>query len=148
MIWILENTKRCQSVELQGFWHFFVLIVKGLVYVSLLIFLSKVIYLCYQNILSRILLWLFMLIIDWRVILRTDFLLVSWVIPKHSFSGLGWCVPPLQEGEVGLVSWVLFNQTLLGKWLERFRIKRDQLWRRVTSVKYGETLGRKVGQHR
>jgi hypothetical protein len=37
-------------------------------------------------------------------ILQTDFLLVSWVIRKHSFSGLGVVCSPLKEGGVGLLS--------------------------------------------
>ena len=35
----------------------------------------------------------------------------------------------------------LFNEALLGKWLWRFGIEEDALWRQVIEMKYGCVLG-------
>ena len=34
-----------------------------------------------------------------------------------------------------------FNSTLLGKWLWRYGLETDALWRRVIEAKYGNILG-------
>ena len=35
----------------------------------------------------------------------------------------------------------LFNEALLGKWLWRFGLEKDALWRKVIEVKYGYRWG-------
>ena len=50
------------------------------------------------------------------------------------------CTPPL-SGVLGIRKVRLFNDALLGKWLWRFGIEKDALWRRVIEVKYGYEWG-------
>jgi hypothetical protein len=61
---------------------------------------------------------------------------------KHHL--VGWdkvCVTKVKGG-LGVWSLVLFNKALLGKWLWRFGLEEDHLWRRVLVAKYGVELGR------
>jgi hypothetical protein len=36
---------------------------------------------------------------------------------------------------------VMFNKALMGKWLWRYAMERDALWRKVVDVKYGSMRG-------
>ena len=44
-------------------------------------------------------------------------------------------------GVLGIHDLGLFNQALLGKWLWRFAMERDALWRTVVDAKYGSMWG-------
>ncbi len=44
----------------------------------------------------------------------------------------------IHEGGLGIKQLSYFNQELLGKWLWRFRMKWEQLWRSIVVAKYGE----------
>ena len=44
---------------------------------------------------------------------------------------------PISSGGLGIRKIRLFNIALLGKWLWRFGIKNDALWRQVIELKYG-----------
>jgi hypothetical protein len=60
---------------------------------------------------------------------------------KHHL--VGWdkvCVPKVKGG-LGVRSLVLFNKALLGKWLWRFGLEENNLWRRVLVEKFGVELG-------
>ena len=48
---------------------------------------------------------------------------------------------PLQVGGLGIRRLGSFNSALLGKWLWRYGIETDALWRRVIEVKYGNIWG-------
>ena len=49
---------------------------------------------------------------------------------------------PLPNGGLAIRNLRRFNETLLGKWLWRFGVERDALWRKVVIVKYGSMEGR------
>ena len=56
---------------------------------------------------------------------------------------LGWdkvCLPIAKVG-LGIRKLTTFNKALLGKWLWRFGIKENKLWRRVGALKFGEEGG-------
>ena len=56
---------------------------------------------------------------------------------------LGWdkvCLPIAKVG-LGIRKLTTFNKALLGKWLGRFGIKENKLWRRVVALKFGEEGG-------
>jgi len=36
---------------------------------------------------------------------------------------------------------IKFNRALMGKWLGRFALERDALWRKVVNIKYGSMRG-------
>ena len=59
------------------------------------------------------------------------FHLVSW----------GQICTPIQNGGLAVRSLVTINKSLLGKWLWRFGLERDALWRRVIVEKYGDEGG-------
>ena len=42
---------------------------------------------------------------------------------------------------LGVLNLVLFNKSLLGKWLWRYAMERNALWRRVIDTKYGSLWG-------
>ena len=42
---------------------------------------------------------------------------------------------------LGIQKLTTFNQSLLGKWLWRFGLEENKLWRQVVTVKYGEEWG-------
>ena len=44
---------------------------------------------------------------------------------------------PMQVGGLGIRRLRSFNATLLGKWLWRYGLGTDALWRRVIEAKYG-----------
>ncbi|XP_030923333.1 uncharacterized protein LOC115950243 [Quercus lobata] len=44
---------------------------------------------------------------------------------------------PIASGGLGIRKVRLFNEALLGKWLWRFGMERDALWRQMIAVKYG-----------
>ena len=47
----------------------------------------------------------------------------------------------ISSGGLGIRKIGLFNEPLLEKWLWRFRIEKDALWRLVIKMKYGCELG-------
>ncbi|XP_023927687.1 uncharacterized protein LOC112039077 [Quercus suber] len=56
---------------------------------------------------------------------------------------LGWykvCMP-MANGGLGIRKLTTFNKALLGKWLWRFGIEENRLWRRVVALKFGEEWG-------
>ena len=48
---------------------------------------------------------------------------------------------PIAKGGLGIRKLTTFNKALLGKWLWRFGIEENRLWRRVIALKFGEELG-------
>ena len=60
---------------------------------------------------------------------------------KHHLVGWGKICTPKQMGGLGVRNLVPFNQTLLGKWLWRFEIEVNKVWRRVLVAKYGMEHG-------
>ena len=48
---------------------------------------------------------------------------------------------PISSGGLGIRKIRLFNEALLGKWLWRFGIEKDALWRQVIESKYGTLWG-------
>ena len=48
---------------------------------------------------------------------------------------------PISSGGLGIRKIRLFNEDLLGKWLWRFGIEEDALWRQVIEIKYGCVWG-------
>ena len=67
--------------------------------------------------------------------LQRDFL---WGDPKTHL--LGWkkiCMPKANGG-LGIRKLTTFNKVLLGKWLWRFGVEENRLWRRVVALKFGE----------
>ena len=48
---------------------------------------------------------------------------------------------PLKSGGLGVRNLRKFNQALLGKWLWRYGIETNHLWRWVIKIKYGNIWG-------
>ena len=48
---------------------------------------------------------------------------------------------PMSSGGLGIRKIRLSNEALLGKWLWRFGIEKDALWRQVIEMKYGSVWG-------
>ena len=48
---------------------------------------------------------------------------------------------PIANGGLGIRKLTTFNKALLGKWLWRFGIEKNRLWRRVVALKFREELG-------
>ena len=48
---------------------------------------------------------------------------------------------PIANGGLGIRKLTTFNKALLGKWLWRFGIEENRLWRRVVALKFGEEWG-------
>ena len=70
--------------------------------------------------------------------LQRDFL---WGDPKTHL--LGWkkiCMPKANGG-LGIRKLTTFNKALLEKWLWRFGVEENRLWRRVVTLKFGEDWG-------
>ena len=44
----------------------------------------------------------------------------------------------MADGSLGIRKLTTFNKALLGKWLWRFGIEKNKLWRRVVALKFGE----------
>uniref|UniRef100_A0A2N9GXU6 Reverse transcriptase domain-containing protein n=1 Tax=Fagus sylvatica TaxID=28930 RepID=A0A2N9GXU6_FAGSY len=60
---------------------------------------------------------------------------------KHHLVGWDKVCTPKEVGGLGVRSLILTNKALLGKWLWRFGMEGDQLWRRVLMAKFGSDLG-------
>jgi len=45
------------------------------------------------------------------------------------------------SGGLGVRNLIMFNKALMGKWLWRYTMERDALWRKVVDVKYGSMRG-------
>jgi len=74
--------------------------------------------------------------------LQRDFLWGG-IADEFKFHMVNWstiCTPKVSEG-LGVRNMIQFNRALLGKWLWRFTIERDALWRKVIDTKYGSTRG-------
>ena len=70
--------------------------------------------------------------------LQTDFL---WGDPKTHLLGWDKVCMPIANGGLGIRKLTTFNKALLGKWLWRFGIEENRLWRRVVALKFGEDWG-------
>ena len=53
---------------------------------------------------------------------------------------------PIANGGLGIRKLTTFNKALLGKWLWRFGIKENRLWRRVVALKFGEEWARRTSK--
>ena len=60
---------------------------------------------------------------------------------KHHLVGWDKVCTPKEVGGLGVRSLILTNKALLGKWLWRFGMEGDHLWRRVIMAKFGSDLG-------
>jgi hypothetical protein len=60
---------------------------------------------------------------------------------KHHLVGWDKVCIPKEVGGLGVRSLILTNKALLGKWLWRFGMEGDHLWRRVLMAKFGSDLG-------
>ena len=51
----------------------------------------------------------------------------------------GWkkVYEPIQNGRLGIKNLIRFNKAILGKWLWRFALERDALWRRAVDASCG-----------
>ena len=70
--------------------------------------------------------------------LQRDFL---WGDPKTHLLGWDKMCMPIANGGLGIRKLTTFNKALLGKWLWRFGIEENRLWRRVVAGKFGEEWG-------
>ena len=61
--------------------------------------------------------------------------------PKIHLVNLAKVCRPLQVGGLGIRRLGNFNSALLGKWLWRYGMETDALWRRVVEEKYGNIWG-------
>jgi hypothetical protein len=59
-------------------------------------------------------------------------------VPKTNWQQI--CAP-LQHGGLGIRNLSIFNKALLGKWLWRYGVDHEALWRRVVDSKYGSQWG-------
>ena len=57
--------------------------------------------------------------------------------PKIHFVKWATICAPISSSGLGIRKIRLFNEALLGKWLWRFEIEKDALWRQVIEMKYG-----------
>jgi hypothetical protein len=48
---------------------------------------------------------------------------------------------PIKSGGLGVRNFIQFNQAFLGKWLWRYAMDREALWRLVIETKYDSILG-------
>ena len=62
---------------------------------------------------------------------------------QPSFFRVKWAevCRPVQVGGLGIRRLRSFNSALLGKWLWRYGIETDALWRKVIEAKYGNVWG-------
>ena len=60
---------------------------------------------------------------------------------KYHLVGWDKLCTPKEKGGLDVRSLCLFNKALLGKWLQRFGLEEQNLWRRVLVEKYGVDLG-------
>ena len=51
---------------------------------------------------------------------------------EFKYHMVGWkkVYEPIQNGRLGIKNLIRFNKAILGKWLWRFALERDALWRR------------------
>ena len=70
--------------------------------------------------------------------LQRDFL---WGDSKTHLLGWDKVCMPIAKGGLGIRKLTTFNKALLGKWLWRFGIEENRLWRRVVALKSGEEWG-------
>ena len=70
--------------------------------------------------------------------LQRDFL---WGDPKTHLLEWDKVCMPIANGGLGIRKLTTFNKALLGKWLWRFGIEENRLWRRVLALKFGEEWG-------
>jgi hypothetical protein len=61
----------------------------------------------------------------------------------HKFPLVNWktVCQPVQCGGLGIKNHAVLNQALLGKWLWRFMVEHDSLWKQVIVTKYGYESG-------
>jgi hypothetical protein len=62
---------------------------------------------------------------------------------EFKFHLINWstiCSPKVSEG-LGVTNMIQFNRVLLGKWLWRFAMEMDAIWRKVVDIKYGSMRG-------
>jgi hypothetical protein len=59
----------------------------------------------------------------------------------HHLMGWDKVCTPKAKGGLGIRSLVLLNKALLGKWLWRFGLEENNLWRRVVVEKFGVVIG-------
>uniref|UniRef100_A0A2N9HCX4 Reverse transcriptase domain-containing protein n=1 Tax=Fagus sylvatica TaxID=28930 RepID=A0A2N9HCX4_FAGSY len=62
-------------------------------------------------------------------------------VVKHHLVGWDKVCTPKEVGGLGVRSLILTNKALLGKWLWRFGMEGDHLWRRVLMAKFGSDMG-------
>jgi hypothetical protein len=60
---------------------------------------------------------------------------------QRDFLWLDKICAPYPNGGLAVRNFKLFNETLLGKWLWRFRVEREAFWRQVVMTKYGSLEG-------
>ena len=60
---------------------------------------------------------------------------------KHHLVKWDTVCTPKAEGGLGIRSLVFFNRALLGKWMWRFGLEENHLWRRVLVAKFGIEAG-------
>jgi exonuclease III len=62
---------------------------------------------------------------------------------EKKFHLVNWSLvcSPIQNGGLGIRNIHRFNQALLGKWLWRFAMESEALWRKVVEIKYGSLAG-------
>ena len=62
---------------------------------------------------------------------------------EPKFHSIKWATiyAPLSSSGLGIRNLRLFNEALLGKWLWRFGLERDALWRQVIEAKNGCVWG-------
>ena len=65
---------------------------------------------------------------------------------EPKFHLVKWAIvcAPISSGGLGIRKIKLFNEALLGKWLSRFGIEKDALWKQVIEMKYGCVWGELV----
>uniref|UniRef100_A0A2N9HBE7 Reverse transcriptase domain-containing protein n=1 Tax=Fagus sylvatica TaxID=28930 RepID=A0A2N9HBE7_FAGSY len=61
--------------------------------------------------------------------------------PKFHLVKWATVCEPIHNGNLGVKNLRFFNQSLLGKWLWRYRMDGEALWRKVVEVKYGIIWG-------
>ena len=61
--------------------------------------------------------------------------------PKFHLVNWAKICEPIPSGGLGIKNMQSFNQSLLGKWLWRYGMDRESLWRQVVEAKYGSMWG-------
>ena len=60
---------------------------------------------------------------------------------KIHFVGWDKVCAPIANGGLGIRKLTSFNKVLLGKWLWRFGVEENRLWKHVVALKFGEEKG-------